>query len=138
MLKGKGNGGHKAAPGKLVSCVNIRCGMAETADARRQAGTANDRVIERFHKPVHDRGLAKRVDAILDFRVNGMPVSVPNRDEDHVNVLEFRVENIRAKRDAVAGQRGEVSVGRQAFRLNMERHVRHGSPAWVSCAVIGA
>ncbi|WP_429607852.1 hypothetical protein, partial [Staphylococcus aureus] len=94
--------------------------MTETTDARRQARAANDRAIQRFHERAHDRERATRRLAILDFRVNRMPASVPDRHVNDVDVPDFCLENRRTEFDAVGGQFGEARIGRHAVRIDME------------------
>ncbi|MBN3816764.1 hypothetical protein G3N57_09150 [Paraburkholderia sp. Se-20369] len=86
--------------------------MTETPDARRETGAVSDGVLQRRHEPVHDLGWTKRLEAIQDFREDGMSVTVPNVHIDDVNVLELRFEDIRTELDAVARKLGKALVGR--------------------------
>jgi len=76
--------------------------MTKASDARRETRATRYGVVQAFHEPVHDSGRAKGLEAILDFRADGMSVTMPNVDVDDMNVLERRLKDVRAEFDAVA------------------------------------
>lgn len=125
-LTWKGSGRHNSSPEDfLISGMNVRRGITETTDTRRDTRATRNGVVEGRHELVHNGWRAKRFKAILDFREDGMAVPVPNFDMDDMNVFERRSKDTRTEFDAVAGKLFEFLVRRHLPRRDIERDVGH-------------
>ncbi|WP_420874540.1 hypothetical protein [Paraburkholderia tropica] len=125
LMTGKRLRGHPDSPDCLIACVNRRSRIAKTTNTRLEAGTPGNRAVETFHEAVHDRCSTKRVEPILDFRENGLTVSMPNGGINHVNIADFHFEFLGAEFDAIARQFAKLRIGRHPVRANMESQVGH-------------
>jgi hypothetical protein len=90
--------------------------IAKATDARREAGAADDGVVQRFCKFVHDLWRAKCLKPELNLGKDGMPMTMPNANMDDVNVFERRLKDARAKHDAIARKLGKPFRGGHLLR----------------------